>query len=206
MNHQLFICEDPTIYAHLRPASPKEVIDTARHYVLESVARQPFTATFPHDVCDYLVLHFAKEEREVFICLFLDNKHRLIAIESLFWGTVNGCAVSPREVVKRALHHNSAAVIAAHNHPSGDSTPSTADVALTRRLRDALQLVDVHLLDHIVVGGETACSVEEYDITQTKPLTRPDQCGTCGKKLVQPRRGRRLFCSVECRKGNGQNK
>lgn len=87
---------------------------------------------------------------EVFACVFLDNRHRVICFDPVFQGTVDGASVYPREVVRRAIAHNAAAVVAAHNHPSGVAEPSAADRAITRRLRDALALIDVRLLDHLV--------------------------------------------------------
>lgn len=89
---------------------------------------------------------------EVFACVFLDNKHRLIALETLFHGTIDAAAVYPREVVRRAMEHNAAAVILAHNHPSGVAEPSPADHAITRRLVDALGLMDIRVLDHLIIG------------------------------------------------------
>ena len=98
---------------------------------------------------------------EVFACLFLDNKHRMIAFEELFRGTIDGANVYPREVVKQALVNNAAAVIFAHNHPSGVAEPSQADHNITQRLKSALELVDIRVLDHIVIGdGETVSFAE----------------------------------------------
>jgi DNA repair protein RadC len=98
---------------------------------------------------------------EVFACLFLDTRHRVIAYEELFNGTIDGSSVHPREVVRRALHHNCAAVILAHNHPSGVCEPSHADKAITKRLQDALALVDVRVLDHFIVGDASPYSFAE---------------------------------------------
>ena len=98
---------------------------------------------------------------EVFACLLLDNRHRVIAFEELFRGTIDGASVHPREVVRLLLEHNAAAVIFAHNHPSGVPEPSRADIRLTRRLRDALALVDVRVLDHIVIGEGDGVSLAE---------------------------------------------
>jgi len=110
----------------------------------------------PADTLDYLQAVLRDRPYEVFCCLFLDNRHRVLAFEELFRGTLNGTAVYPREVVKRALALNAAAAILVHNHPSGVAEPSRADEVLTQRLQEALSLVDVRLLDHIVVGdGET---------------------------------------------------
>jgi DNA repair protein RadC len=97
----------------------------------------------------------------VFCVLFLTNRHRVIAFEEMFRGTIDGATVHPREVVKQALRLNAAAVILAHNHPSGVSEPSRADEAITRRLRDALALVDIRVLDHLIVGGSEITSLAE---------------------------------------------
>jgi DNA repair protein RadC len=99
--------------------------------------------------------------REVFLCLFLDNQHRVIAQEELFYGTIDGSMVHPREVVRRSLHHNAAALIFAHNHPSGVAEPSQADISITRRLKNALSLMDIRTLDHLVVGDEEVTSLAE---------------------------------------------
>ena len=100
-------------------------------------------------------------EREVFAALFLDNQHRILAYEELFLGTLSAATVHPREVVKSALHHNAAALMLVHNHPSGHPEPSRADIELTQRLRDALALVDIRTLDHLVVGTEGVVSLAE---------------------------------------------
>jgi len=104
-------------------------------------------------VRDWLRLHLSILEREEFAVLFLDNQHRLITHETLFTGTLNGTEVHPRELIKAALKHNAAAVIVAHNHPSGHAEPSVSDSNITRRLKNALELVNIRLLDHMVVGG-----------------------------------------------------
>ena len=117
--------------------------------------------TNPEDTRRYLRLKLAEREAEVFCVLFLTNRHRVIAFEEMFRGTIDGATVHPREVVKAALRHNSAAVMLAHNHPSGVAEPSRADEAITRRLRDALALVDVRVLDHLIVGGSEITSLAE---------------------------------------------
>lgn len=99
--------------------------------------------------------------REVFACMYLDNQHRLITYEELFFGTIDGASVHPREVVKRVLKHNAAAVIFAHNHPSGVAEPSQADRRITDRLKSALLLVDVRVLDHMIVGDQEVLSFAE---------------------------------------------
>lgn len=110
---------------------------------------------------DYLRARMRDYQREVFTCLYLDNQHRVVAVEELFHGTIDGAAVYPREVVKRCLHNNAAAVIFAHNHPSGVAEPSQADRSITRRLQQALNTIDVRVLDHVVVGREEVVSFAE---------------------------------------------
>ena len=110
------------------------------------------TISSPHDSRDYLLATLRDRPHEVFCCLFLDNRHRVLQFDELFRGTIDGTSVYPREVVKQALAVNAAAVILAHNHPSGVAEPSQADERITRRLRKALELVDIRLLDHLVVA------------------------------------------------------
>jgi len=117
--------------------------------------------TSPELTRDYLVAKLAQSEREIFSCLYLDNQHRVIAYEALFYGTIDGASVYPREVVKSCLQHNAAAVIFAHNHPSGTLEPSQADKAITERLKTALATVDIRVLDHIIVGGSATTSFAE---------------------------------------------
>ncbi len=112
----------------------------------------------------YLQSRLAGLGREVFCCLFLDNRHRLLAFEELFQGTLTCSSVHPREVVRRALHHNAAAVIVAHNHPSGVTEPSQADVQITRQLQAALELVEIRLLDHFIVGEGAALSMADQGL------------------------------------------
>ena len=131
----------------------------ARLRVGERQVAEQFSA--PEDARQFAILQLAERPHEVFAALFLDSRHRLIEFRELFRGTIDGASVHPREVVREALTLNAAALIVAHNHPSGDPEPSAADVAITRRLRDALTLVDVRLLDHIVVGGTRAVSMAE---------------------------------------------
>ena len=119
------------------------------------------TLTSPQAVRDYLRLRLGDREHEVFVALFLDSQHRLIAFEELFRGTLAQTSVYPREVVKAALRHNAAAVIFAHNHPSGVAEPSRSDEMLTTALKQALALVDIRTLDHLVVGGTNITSFAE---------------------------------------------
>lgn len=115
----------------------------------------------PDDSAQYLQLLLGEREAEVFGCLLLDNRHRLIANEALFQGTVDGASVHTRIVVQRALVHNAAAIVCYHNHPSGVAEPSRGDVKITQRLKEALALVDVRILDHIVVAREGCTSLAE---------------------------------------------
>jgi DNA repair protein RadC len=153
----LFLDENVPEDVKARLRASRELV---QRWMLEDMRRQPVLQN-PKAVRDYLAVHYAGHEREVFGCLFLDNRHRLIAVEEMFLGTVDGAAVHPREVVKRALKLNAAAVILAHNHPSGVAEPSQADELITSRLRDALALVDIRVLDHLVVGGTTVTSFVE---------------------------------------------
>lgn len=135
-------------------------LELGRRY-LEGQLRAGKPLTGPDDSRRYLQACLRGHTQEVFGALFLDNRHRVIRFEELFKGTINGASVYPREVVKRALELNAAALIVAHNHPSGVAEPSAADQALTHRLRDALTLVDIRLLDHIVVGHAEAVSLAD---------------------------------------------
>jgi len=135
-------------------------VELARRAAREALARGD-TLTSPDAVRDYLRLTLAAREHEVFVGLFLDSQHRLIAAEELFRGTLAQTSVYPREIVKIALAHNAAAVIFAHNHPSGIAEPSRADELLTQSLKSALALIDVRTLDHFVVAGGEVVSFAE---------------------------------------------
>lgn len=140
----------PARYAQLQA-----VVELGRRLLRENMSRgNPLEN--PRATRDYLRARLRDLPHELFCCLLLDNRHRVISFAELFRGTIDGASVHPREVVKHALQGNAAAVILAHNHPSGVAEPSRADELITRRLRDALSLVDIRLLDHFVVG-ETCC-------------------------------------------------
>jgi DNA repair protein RadC len=143
-----------------RPARPEEVLSQARR-VLAHRVRRGATMSSPQAVKDHLRLELSVLEHEVFCVLFLDAQHRIIALKQMFRGTVSQTSVYPREVVKEALAVNAAAVIIAHNHPSGSVEPSRADEFLTQALKSALALVDVRVLDHLVVAGADVCSFAE---------------------------------------------
>ncbi len=147
----------------LGPAKRAElvaVLELARRALAQQLReREVFDS--PQAVKHYLQLHLAAKGHEVFAVLFLDSQHRLLAMEELFRGTLTQTSVYPREVVLRALHHQAAAVVLAHNHPSGSVQPSRADEALTQTLKAALALVDVRVLDHVIVAPGQALSMAE---------------------------------------------
>lgn len=138
----------------------KATVEMARRHLAEKLERGNALEN-PDDTRRFVSARLRDYPHEVFACLFLDNRHRVIAYEELSHGTLNGASVHPREVLKRALSHNAAALILAHNHPSGIAEPSHADRAITERLRKALGLVDVRVLDHIVVGDGELLSFAE---------------------------------------------
>jgi DNA repair protein RadC len=150
----------PDEYRLLRPVTIDEVFAFVRQE-LERQFFRPDALTSPEHTKRYLIAELAREEREVFAVLFLDNRHRPLALEKLFYGTIDGCSVHPREVVRRALQMNAAATIFSHNHPSGVPEPSAADRALTAKLKEALALIDVRVLDHIIVAGTETVSFAE---------------------------------------------
>ncbi|MEO8808660.1 MAG: DNA repair protein RadC [Rhodanobacter sp.] len=127
-------------------------LELARRSLAEQLQEKPSLGN-PRDSGEFLRARLRHLPYEVFGCLYLDNRHRVLAFEELFRGTVDGASVHPREVVRACLQHNACAVIFAHNHPSGVAEPSAADRAITHELRDALQLVGVRVLDHLVIGS-----------------------------------------------------
>ncbi|WP_338545487.1 DNA repair protein RadC [Pseudomonas benzopyrenica] len=137
------------------------VLEMGRRHLAEGLKRDSALES-PQQVRDYLKARLRHEPHEIFGCLFLDTRHRVLAFEALFHGTIDGASVYPRQVVKRALAHNAAAVILTHNHPSGIAEPSQADRLLNTRLKDALTLVDVRVLDHFIVGDGEPLSMAEY--------------------------------------------
>jgi DNA repair protein RadC len=140
-------------------AQLQAVLEMAKRHLFEQLQRGDAMES-PESTKNYLASQLRHYKHEVFAALFLDNRHRVIRFEELFTGTIDGASVYPREVVKKAISHNAAAVIFAHNHPSGVAEPSQADKQITRRLRDALELVDIRVLDHIVVGDDLVSFAE----------------------------------------------
>ncbi len=145
----------PAKYAQLQA-----VLELARRALHEQVRRDTVLGS-PNAVRDFLRLTLAPLPHEVFMALFLDAQNRLLAAEELFRGSLTQTSVYPREIVKQSLHHNAAAVIFAHNHPSGVAEPSRADELLTQALRNALGLVDIRVLDHVIVAGHSTVSFAE---------------------------------------------
>jgi DNA repair protein RadC len=145
----------PAKYVQIQAA-----IELGKRY-LEIGLKHHDVLTNPKTTRDYLLAQLRSYPHEIFACLFLNNRHHVISFDKMFNGTIDGASVYPREVVKRALGHNAAAIIFAHNHPSGVAEPSTADITLTRRLKTALELVDIRVLDHFVIGSNEVVSFAE---------------------------------------------
>lgn len=152
----LFVCEA----GGFRAATMDETIQAARGALAQKF-RRGRSLSSPRLMREYLQFALSEREHEVFVVVLLDKRHRLLACLEMFRGTIDGASVHPREVVKEALKHNAAAVAFAHNHPSGVAEPSQADELITTRLKEALALVDIRVLDHIVIGGETFVSMAE---------------------------------------------
>ena len=139
----------------------KQSVITLAMKVLAIKHRAGRSLSKPEETRNYLRLRLADYRNEVFGCLFLDNRHRIIAVRELFQGTIDGASIHPRVVVQQAMEVNAAAMVFFHNHPSGVAEPSHADEAITRRLKDALALVDVRVLDHFVVSAGESVSFAE---------------------------------------------
>ena len=144
---------------HAKYTLLQAVLEMSRRHYAESLKRNDCLAS-PTDTMAYLHSQLRDRQHEVFACVMLDNRNRVIAFRELFHGTIDGASVYPREVVKQALADNAAAVILAHNHPSGIAEPSQADIHITERLKKALALVDIRVLDHVIIGDETTCFSE----------------------------------------------
>jgi len=157
MNSTLYVA-DADHPQGFRAATYEEILAAARR-ALASRVRRGAQLSDSSAVRDDLRAHLADREHETFVVLFLDSRQRLIALSEMFRGTIDGASVHPREIVKESLRHNAAAVIFAHNHPSGIAEPSHADELITRRLRDALALVDIRVLEHLVVASQGVTSM-----------------------------------------------
>ncbi len=145
-------------YAQLQAA-----LELTRRYIQENLQSDPIFSN-AQQVKNFLLSQMCHYKREVFACLFLNTQHKLICFEKIFYGTLNNASIHPREIVKRALELNAAAVILAHNHPSGKIEPSLADKEITQQLIKALALVEIHVLDHMIVGNNCVLSFSELGI------------------------------------------
>ncbi|MBI5450527.1 MAG: DNA repair protein RadC [Gammaproteobacteria bacterium] len=153
------LCQSPGLGA-VKYVQLQAMAEMGRRCLRETLTRGDVLSS-PEATRHFLSAQLRDHGHEVFACLYLDNRHRVLSYEELFRGSIDGASVYPREVVKRCLQTNAAAVIFAHNHPSGVAEPSSADQALTRRLQQALALVDIRVLDHLVIGdGEVASFAE----------------------------------------------
>jgi len=157
------LCEQTGKYRSRRPVTPEQIIRAAKKALTHQFNRGT-VITSPETAADYLILTYTDRPAEVFTVLFLDNRHRLIACEELFHGTINGASVHPREVARRCLELGAAAVILAHNHPSGVNEPSQADIRITGRLKETLGYFDVNVLDHLIIGAGTHCSLKAREL------------------------------------------
>lgn len=155
-----FIKNEKGLYEISGTVRPEDIVQLAAHILIDGIS-QSGQLTRPTDAAQFLQFKLANEDHENFAALFLDSKHKVITYKKLFTGTIDSAAVYPRVVVKAALACNAAAVILAHNHPSNDCEPSTADRAITKRLADALGLLDIRVLDHIVVTKSDWVSLAE---------------------------------------------
>jgi DNA repair protein RadC len=141
-------------------AQLQAVLEMSRRYLRDEISGRD-VLTSPEATRQYLKSRLRGYPHEVFACLFLDNRHRVIQYKEIFRGTIDGASVHPREVAREALHWNAAAVIFAHNHPSGVAEPSQADLHITQRLKETLELVEVRVLDHIIIGEGDGTSFAE---------------------------------------------
>ena len=154
--------EDTVKYNGVSPLSNSDLllITNAQQVIKKHFTTGP-ALTSPKQTIDFLQVLLGAYEHEVFACLMMDNRNRVIVFREMFCGTIDGASVYPREIVKQALADNAAAVILAHNHPSGVSEPSQADIRITERLKKALALVDIRVLDHVIIGDEITCLSEQ---------------------------------------------
>lgn len=147
--------EDHPDYEVGKTDAENQIISDALNILESRIKEKGEFMENPNNVENFLRIQFSEMEHEAFSVIFLDNQHRMIAFEEMFRGTINGSSVHPREVVKAALKHNASAIILSHNHPSGIAIPSGADKSITKTLVSALELIDVRILDHIIIGVDS---------------------------------------------------
>ncbi|OCG77226.1 hypothetical protein A9G44_00310 [Gilliamella sp. Occ4-3] len=141
--------------------STKRIVTIALKLLEKQMKIENNQFTKPNQVIDYLRLKLEQKEREHFVAMYLNNQHQLIKVETLFMGTINSVEIHPREIIKQALKHNAAAIIFAHNHPSGEAQPSSADRNINQKLTEILDIVNIRVLDHIVIGQQSYFSFAE---------------------------------------------
>jgi DNA repair protein RadC len=163
MSKTILYTNDENTATGIREASFEEILDAARRALALRV-RRGTGFTSPRVTADYLRVRLGTLDHEVFCVIYLTKRHQFIACENLFRGTIDGASVYPREVLKEALKHNAAAVILAHNHPSGIAEPSQADLDITKQLKKVLELVEIKVLDHIIIGGGDTVSFAERSL------------------------------------------
>ncbi len=159
-----FTINDSGSYNVAGAVTESEIIEAAK-YIIGKKTSGMIMLNGSEDTKDFITLNLSQYDHEVFGVIFLDNQHKIICFEIISHGTIDYADIYPREVAKRALLNNASAIIVAHNHPSGDPTPSQADIAMTKNLRDAVKLLEVRLLDHIITGSETISMAERGDLT-----------------------------------------
>jgi DNA repair protein RadC len=160
MSNITLYTNDENTATGIREASFEEILTAARLALAKRV-RRGTGFTSPRVTADYLRVRLSTLDHEVFCVIYLTKRHQFIACEDLFRGTIDGAFIYPREVLKEALKHNAAAVILAHNHPSGIAEPSQADIEITKQLKKVLDLVEIRVLDHIIIGGGDTVSFAE---------------------------------------------
>jgi len=160
MSYELFTRDESGQYL---PASAMRILEIAR-IVADDIVTRDMKFNTPACTGQFLVAKLGSLTHEVFAVLFLDNQHQLIEYREMFRGTLDSCSVHPREVVKEALLLNAGALVLSHNHPSGQTSPSNADRAITKRLQEALALIDIRILDHLVIGGGRYASFAELGL------------------------------------------
>lgn len=164
MNSSLSIVGASTKTSHIKSKRDERIIEQAIVILEKRIFSDGPALEKPDDVSNYLRIKLAQEPNEVFMVVFLDAQHQVIACEALFRGTIDASGVYPRVIVKRALEHNAAALILAHNHPSGCTKPSIEDQRITSRIQSALALVDIRVLDHFIIGKGDPYSFAQQDL------------------------------------------
>lgn len=159
------VCENTGKYEARRKLTALQIINAAKKLLSQQVCKGAHIAS-RGIVRNYLFTHYFGRKNEVFICLFLDTKMRLIKTEEMFSGTVDSAAVYPRVVAQRCLELNASAVMFAHNHPSGNNKPSAGDIQITKLLIDALKLIDVRVYDHFIIGAEYVYSFADHELLE----------------------------------------